>query len=56
MLFINKSKIQFKVKSQLKKENISIFIRCLSISQRYNSKSNHNFFDGRKNPQGVVYQ
>ena len=42
MLFINKSKIQFESKSQHAELMAEFEGSCLSISQRYNLKANHN--------------
>ncbi len=41
-VFINKSKIHFESKSQQSFEFVFNFHRCLSISQRYILKANHN--------------
>ena len=41
-VFINKSKIHFESKSQLVGESVDITEWCLSISQRYILKANHN--------------
>ena len=43
-MFINKSKIHFESKSQLKFISSDFIPRCLSISQRYILKANHNYF------------
>ena len=41
-VFISKSKIQFESKSQQAAEFAPPPDRCLSVSQRYNLKANHN--------------
>ena len=41
-VFISKSKIQSESKSQLISDLGMLFPRCLSVSQRYNLKANHN--------------
>ncbi|MCW3083603.1 MAG: hypothetical protein JWP12_969 [Bacteroidetes bacterium] len=55
-MFINKSKIHFESKSQLIIYFVFAWIRCLSISQRYILKANHNWvpFDWKNNSD--VYQ
>ncbi len=42
MVFINKSKIHFESKSQPDMIKMIFIGRCLSISQRYILKANHN--------------
>ena len=42
MMFINKSKIHFESKSQQLPMHFFPLARCLSISQRYILKANHN--------------
>ena len=42
IVFINKSKIQFEIYSQLTITYTAKILKCLSINQRYNLKSIHN--------------
>ena len=55
-MFINKSKIQFEIYSQLGIVGSNWVVKCLSINQRYNLKSIHNWFQLVKPNCLSVYQ
>ena len=55
-MFINKSKIQFEIYSQLGLRVKEVPQKCLSINQRYNLKSIHNKAIKRNEGTESVYQ
>jgi hypothetical protein len=55
-VFINKSKIHFESKSQQVFFPAAVGNGCLSISQRYILKANHNFAGVNYTAQSGVYQ
>ena len=55
-VFINKSKIHFESKSQHKQSGLADQTRCLSISQRYILKANHNTYNSIVDLNKGVYQ
>ena len=55
-VFISKSKIQFESKSQLCSISYNQVSGCLSVSQRYNLKANHNSSDQTDKSVRGVYQ
>ena len=56
MVFISKSKIQFESKSQRCLDPVALGRGCLSVSQRYNLKANHNAKAMAEQWAGGVYQ
>ena len=56
IVFINKSKIQFEIYSQLLMGAYITIYKCLSINQRYNLKSIHNDVDDSGKDISSVYQ